>query len=308
VLEQAQQVAARDTTVLLLGESGTGKELLARAIQQSSPRRDSPFVTVNVGSLPGSLIDSELFGHVKGAFTGAAQTRRGKFELAEGGTIFLDEIGDLAPELQGKLLRVLQDGEIQRLGEERTRHVDARVIAATNRDLERMVADGEFREDLYYRLAIVPLTLPPLRARKDDIPPLVAHFLRKSGASSQFDDEAMGLLQRYDWPGNVRELENAMERAVALARGSRVAFEDLPEEVRQAFLKPVVNGGAVQPLGEVEREYILAVLELNGGNQTRTAKQLGIGSATLYRKLKKYGLIGQTPAMRSKGLKQQPKQ
>jgi transcriptional regulator with PAS, ATPase and Fis domain len=277
-----------------------GKERIARLVHDESTRAAGPFIAVNCGAITETLLESELFGHTRGAFTGATSDRPGLFEAANRGTLLLDEVGEVSAGMQVKLLRVLQEREIRRVGENKSRPVNVRVLAATNRDLAHGVAEDTFRQDLYYRLKVVELYVPPLRDRRDDILPLARLMLAE--AAVRMERKITGLapsaadqLLRYDWPGNVRELENAMERAVALARGSRVALEDLPEEVRQAFPKPVVNGTAVLPLSEVEREYILAVLELNGGNQTRTAKQLGIGSATLYRKLKKYGLIGQTP-------------
>jgi transcriptional regulator with PAS, ATPase and Fis domain len=252
---------------------------------------------VNCGAITETLLESELFGHKRGAFTGAASDRPGLFEAANRGTLLLDEIGEVSPGMQVKLLRVLQEREIRRVGENRSRPVNVRVLAATNRDLARGVADGTFRQDLYYRLKVVELYVPPLRERREDILPLARVLL--ADAAERMARQITGLtpgaadqLLRYEWPGNVRELENAMERSVALAHSSRVELEDLPEEIRQAFPTPVVSGATVHPLHEVEKDYILAVLDLNGGNQTRTAKQLQIGSATLYRKLKKYGLIG----------------
>ena len=300
IVDLARRVAKVDAIVLITGESGVGKELIARFVHEESMRSAGPFIAVNCGAITETLLESELFGHKRGAFTGAASDRPGLFEAANRGTLLLDEIGDVSPGMQVKLLRVLQEREIRRVGENKSRPVNVRVLAATNRDLAHWVADGAFRQDLYYRLKVVELYVPPLRDRRDDILPLARVLL--ADAAVRMDREISGLapgaadqLLRYEWPGNVRELENAMERAVALTRGSRVELEDLPEEIRQAFPKPVVNGVTVQPLSEVEKEYILAVLELNGGNQTRTAKQLQIGSATLYRKLKKYGLIGQDP-------------
>ena len=289
-------MAKVDATVLITGESGVGKERIARLVHDESTRAAGPFIAVNCGAITETLLESELFGHTRGAFTGAASDRPGLFEAANHGTLLLDEIGEVSPGMQVKLLRVLQEREIRRVGENKSRPVDVRVLAATNRDLAHGVADGAFRQDLYYRLKVVELHVPPLRDRRDDILPLARVLLadaavRMGRKISGLAPGAADQLLRYEWPGNVRELENAMERAVALARGSRVELEDLPEEIRQAFPKPVVNGGTVQPLGEVEKEYILAVLELNGGNQTRTAEQLRIGSATLYRKLKSYGLI-----------------
>ncbi len=300
VVDLARRVAKVDATVLITGESGVGKERIARLVHDESTRAVGPFIAVNCGAITETLLESELFGHARGAFTGAASDRPGLFEAASRGTLLLDEIGEVSAGMQVKLLRVLQEREIRRVGENKSRPVDARVIAATNRDLAHGVAESTFRQDLYYRLKVVELHVPPLRDRRDDILPLARLLL--ADAAIRMDRKISGIapsaadqLLRYEWPGNVRELENAMERAVALARGNRVELEDLPEEIRQAFPKPVVNRGTVQPLNEVEKDYILAVLELNGGNQTRTAKQLGIGSATLYRKLKKYGVTGQSP-------------
>jgi DNA-binding NtrC family response regulator len=301
----ARRVAKVDATVLITGESGVGKERIARLVHVESTRAMGPFIAVNCGAIAETLLESELFGHKRGAFTGAASDRPGLFEAANHGTLLLDEIGDVSPGMQVKLLRVLQERESRRVGENKSRPVNVRVLAATNRDLAHGVSEGAFRQDLYYRLKVVELHVPPLRDRRADILPLARVLLadaavRMARKISGLTPSAADQLLRYEWPGNVRELENAMERAVALARGSRVDLDDLPEEIRQAFPKPVVKGGAVQPLSEVEKEYILAVLQLNGGNQTRTAEQLRIGSATLYRKLKKYGLIGQTPNGRSK--------
>ena len=296
VVDLARRVAPVDATVLITGESGVGKERIARLVHDESTRAVGPFVAVNCGAITETLLESELFGHKRGAFTGAASDRPGLFEAANRGTLLLDEIGEVSPGMQVKLLRVLQEREIRRVGENRSRKVNVRVLAATNRDLVSEVAAGTFRQDLYYRLKVVELNVPSLRDRRDDILPLARVLLgeaaiRMARQISNLSPAVADQLLRYEWPGNVRELENAMERAVALARGSRVELEDLPEEIRQAFPKPVISGAAVQPLRDVEKEYILAVLERNGGNQTHTAKQLGIGSATLYRKLKKYGLI-----------------
>ena len=301
VVDLARRVAKVDATVLITGETGVGKERIARLVHDESTRAVGPFIAVNCGAITETLLESELFGHKRGAFTGAASDRPGLFEAANRGTLLLDEIGDISPGMQVKLLRVLQEREIRRVGENRSRPVDVHVLAATNRDLAHGVVEDTFRQDLYYRLKVVELHVPPLRDRRDDILPLARLMLGE--AAVRMGREIAGLtphaadqLLRYDWPGNVRELENAMERAVALARGSRVDLDDLPEEIRQAFPRPVANEGAVQPLSDVEKEYILAVLQLNGGNQTRTAEQLGIGSATLYRKLKKYGSSNSAPA------------
>ncbi|MEE4270254.1 MAG: sigma-54-dependent Fis family transcriptional regulator [Thermoanaerobaculales bacterium] len=294
VIDLARRVAKVDATVLITGESGVGKERIARLVHDESTRAAGPFVAINCGAITETLLESELFGHTRGAFTGASSDRPGLFEAANHGTLLLDEIGEISSGMQVKLLRVLQEREIRRIGENKNRPVDVRVLATTNRDLTSGVEDGGFRQDLYYRLKVVELDVPPLRDRREDILPLARVLLADAGERmgrkiSAIAPQAADQLLRYDWPGNVRELENAIERAVALARGRRVSLEDLPEEVRQAFPKPVVAGGAVQTLREVEKEYILAVLKLNGGNRTRTAEQLRIGSATLYRKLKSYG-------------------
>jgi transcriptional regulator with PAS, ATPase and Fis domain len=293
LVDLARRVAKVDSTVLITGESGSGKERIARLVHEESARAAGPFIAVNCGAITETLLESELFGHARGAFTGANHDRLGLFEAASGGTLLLDEVGEVSAGMQVKLLRALQEREIRRVGENKTRRVDVRIVAATNRELAQVVANGHFRQDLYYRLKVVELRVPPLRERRDDILPLARVLL--ADAASRMKRKIAGLapsaadqLLRYEWPGNVRELENAMERAVALARGKRVELDDLPEEVRQAFPRPVATPGTVQPLASIERDYILAVLELNGGNQTRSAKQLRIGSATLYRKLKSY--------------------
>jgi len=296
VVDLARRVAKVDATVLITGESGSGKERIARLVHDESTRTTGPFIAINCGAITETLLESELFGHARGSFTGASSDRPGLFEAANHGTMLLDEIGEVSLGMQVKLLRVLQEREIRRVGENKSRSVDVRVLAATNRDLSHGVVDGAFRQDLYYRLKVVELHVPALRERRDDILPLARILL--SDAALRMGRKISGLtpsvadqLLRYEWPGNVRELENAMERAVALARGVRVEPEDLPEEVRQSFPKSMVIAGMVRPLNEVEKEYILAALELNDGNQTRTAEQLQIGSATLYRKLKSYGII-----------------
>jgi two-component system, NtrC family, response regulator HydG len=303
VVDLARRVAKVDSTVLITGESGSGKERIARLVHEESTRAAGPFIAVNCGAITETLLESELFGHARGAFTGATQDRPGLFEAANGGTLLLDEVGEVSPGMQVKLLRALQEREIRRVGENKSRRVDVRVLAATNRDLAHGVAGGAFRQDLYYRLKVVELHVPPLRERRDDVLPLARVLLadaalRMKRKISALAPGAADQLLRYEWPGNVRELENAMERAVALARGTRVELEDLPEEIRRAFPRPVAIRGTVRPLDEVEKEYILAALELNGGNQTHTAEQLRIGSATLYRKLKSYGLISGTRALR----------
>jgi len=297
VVDLARRVAKVDSTVLITGESGSGKERIARLVHDESTRATGPFIAVNCGAITETLLESELFGHARGAFTGATVGRPGLFEAANGGTLLLDEVGEVSPGMQVKLLRALQEREIRRVGENTSRHVDVRVVAATNRNLAHGVAGGAFRQDLYYRLKVVELHVPALRDRRDDILPLARVLL--ADAALRMKRKIAGLtpgaadqLLRYEWPGNVRELENAMERAVALAAGSRVELDDLPEEIRHAFPTPVATRGTVRPLDEVEKDYILAALELNGGNQTHTAAQLHIGTATLYRKLKGYGQIG----------------
>ncbi|MBI4953758.1 MAG: sigma-54-dependent Fis family transcriptional regulator [Myxococcales bacterium] len=302
VVDLARRVAQVDSTVLITGESGSGKERVARLLHDESTRAAGPFIAVNCGAITESLLESELFGHARGSFTGATQDRPGLFEAANGGTLLLDEVGEVSPGMQVKLLRALQEREVRRVGENKSRRVDVRVVAATNRDLAQAVAAGGFRQDLYYRLKVVELRVPPLRERRDDILPLARVLLAEAALRmrrklSGIAPPAADQMLRYDWPGNVRELENAMERAVALARGSRVELEDLAEEVRHAFPAAAVTVGKVRLLEEVEKEYILAALAHHAGNQTRTAAELGIGSATLYRKLKRYGVLrkGRTP-------------
>ena len=297
LVDLASRVAKVDSTVLITGESGSGKERVARLVHEESTRALGPFVAVNCGAITETLLESELFGHARGAFTGATQDRPGLFEAANSGTLLLDEVGEVSPAMQVKLLRALQEREVRRVGENKSRKVDVRVLAATNRDLAHGVATGTFRQDLYYRIKVVELHVPPLRERRDDILPLARVLLADAALQMKrkiagLSPSAAGQLLRYEWPGNVRELENTMERAVALARGSRVELEDLPAEICQAFPSPLATKGKILPLDQVEKEYILAALELNGGNQTHTAEQLHIGSATLYRKLKSYGLIG----------------
>ena len=296
LMELARRVAKVDSTLLITGESGSGKERIARLVHDQSTRAAGPFIALNCGAITESLLESELFGHARGAFTGATHDRPGLFEAANRGTLLLDEVGEISPGMQVKLLRAIQEREIRRVGENKDRKVDVRIIAATNRNLAQGVADGNFRQDLYYRLKVVELHVPPLRLRKEDILPLARLLLAGSALSMKrkitgLTPGATDQLLRYLWPGNVRELENAMERAVALAPGASVGIEDLPEEVRQACPMPIAHSGAVQPLEDIEKDYILAVLALNGGNQTRTAEQLQIGSATLYRKLKSYNKI-----------------
>jgi transcriptional regulator with PAS, ATPase and Fis domain len=298
----ARRIAKVDSTVLITGESGTGKERIARLVHDESARAPGPFIAVNCGAITETLLESELFGHVRGAFTGAAQDRAGLFEAAIGGTILLDEVGEISPGMQVKLLRVLQEQEIRRVGESVHRPINVRIIAATNRDITEDLAAGRFRKDLYYRLNVVELRVPPLRERQEDILPLARVLLAEAAVRlkrpmSGLSPRAADQLLRYDWPGNVRELENAMERAVALASVNRTELDDLPEEVRQAIPAPSLSG-PVKALQDVEKEYILAVLDLNDGNQTLTARQLGIGTTTLYRKLKRYGAVRKKGAAR----------
>ena len=295
LVDLARRIATVDTTVLITGETGTGKERIARFLHDESARSQGPFIAVNCGAVTETLLESELFGHVRGSFTGAVRDRIGLFEAAIGGTLLLDEIGEVSPGMQVKLLRALQEREVRRVGENKSRPFDVRVIAATNRELIKDIETGRFRKDLYYRLNIVELHVPPLRDRREDILPLARVLLAE--AAEQLKRSVTGIspraadqLMRYDWPGNVRELQNAMSRAVALASITRTELEDLPEEVRQAIPVPSIVG-PVKALEEIEKGYILAVLEQNEGNQTRTASQLGIGTSTLYRKLKKYGAV-----------------
>jgi two-component system response regulator HydG len=297
-VDVARRVSQFDSTVLITGESGAGKERIARLIHKDSPRALGPFIAVNCGAIAETLLESELFGHLRGAFTGATHDRPGLFEAAHHGTLLLDEIGEITQSMQVKLLRVLQEREVRRVGDNRSRSIDVRIVAATNRDLAQAVASGTFRQDLYYRLKVVELIVPPLRERREDILPLARLLLTRVGHRmkrkiSGIAPDAAERLLRYAWPGNVRELENTMERALALAQGRRVELEDLPAEIRA--LHTVLSAiDVVRPLEEVEKDYILAALELNGGNQTRTAEQLQIGAATLYRRLKKYGLVKST--------------
>jgi transcriptional regulator with PAS, ATPase and Fis domain len=304
LMELARRIAKVDSTVLITGESGSGKERVAQLVHEESSRATGPFVAVNCAAITETLLEGELFGHARGAFTGAVHDRAGLFEAANTGTLLLDEVGEVSPGMQAKLLRALQEREIRRVGENKTRKVDVRILAATNSDLAQQVADGTFRQDLFYRLNVIELRVPALRERRDDILPLARLLLTQ--ATLKMKRKVSGLapaaadqILRYDWPGNVRELENAMERAAALARGSRVEVDDLPEEVRRAFAKPLISIETVRPLGDIEKEYILAALKVNDGNQKHTAEQLAIGSATLYRKLKSYGLIDENAAARA---------
>jgi DNA-binding NtrC family response regulator len=293
VLELAARVAPIDTTVLVYGESGTGKEFIVRMIHDQSPRASAPFVSVNCAALTETLLESELFGHVRGAFTGAARDKAGLFEVAGSGTLFLDEIGEVAPTVQAKLLRALQEREIRRVGAERTIKVNARVVAATNRDLKAAVEKGTFREDLYFRVSAFVITVPPLRERREDIPALVHEFVRRSRARVKKDvatvsPDAMTALINYEWPGNVRELEHAVERAVILAHGSRVTVRDLPPELTRRKARGTT--GDPLNLQSQERELIRRALERYKGNRRKAAAALNISTVTLWRKMKEYEL------------------
>ncbi len=291
VFELARTAARSNSTILVLGESGTGKEVLARAIHLESPRSEAAFVAVSCAALTETLLESELFGHEKGAFTGAVARRKGKFEAADGGTLFLDEIGDVSPKLQLDLLRVLEDRRFFRVGGSEAISVDVRIIAATNRDLKKAAEDGRFREDLYYRLNVIPIRIPALRERREDIPLLVDHFLERLGAEMArrvegVSADAMGVLMAHDWPGNVRELRNVLERGIVVAQGNVIQAADLgltPGTVAP----PLLDNGA-SSLEEVERRHICAVLHQSGGNVSHAARILGIERATLYNTMKKY--------------------
>jgi two-component system response regulator HydG len=303
LLSQVRRAAATDATVLVRGESGTGKELVARMLHQHSPRKDGPFVVVHCAALAETLLESELFGHERGAFTGAVKRKLGRFELADGGTLFLDEIGEIPASVQTKLLRVLQEKEIQRVGGEETLKVDVRVVSATHRDLQAEVKAGRFREDLYYRLHIVPLTLPPLRERPEDIPLLARHFVAKHGPRVNkrvrgLEDSTLRALARHAWPGNVRELENVMEQALVFAEGELLTEADLPPHLtgggpRMDVGLPVPHGDRPLPeiLEDLERQLIARAYEKAGGVKTETARLLGIKTSALYYKLEKYGFI-----------------
>jgi DNA-binding NtrC family response regulator len=299
VIDLAERVAQVESTALVTGESGVGKERIARLVHDASARAARPFLAVNCGAVTETLLESELFGHARGAFTGADRERPGLFEAASGGTLFLDEIGEIAPAMQVKLLRVLQEREVRRVGENRPRPVDVRVVAATNRNLGEEVAAGRFRQDLYYRLRVIELRIPPLRERPEDVLPLARVFLaetaRRMGRKvTGFTPRAADQLLRYEWPGNVREVQNAVEHAVALTRGARVDVDDLPEELRSALPRPRA-AGRTRRLADVEREYVLAAVEAAGGNRTRAAAELGIGLATLKRKLRAWETAAARP-------------
>ncbi len=297
VLQLAETVAPTESTVLIQGESGTGKEVIARYIHELSARKDGPFLSINCGALPESLLESELFGHVKGAFTGAVKDKSGLFAAAAGGTFFLDEIGETTPATQVKLLRVLQHREVIPVGATDAEPIDVRLVAATNRDLEEEIKGGRFRSDLYYRLNVILFHLPPLRQRVEDIPILVDHFLQRIAqardeAPKHLDDAALAAAQEYAWPGNVRELENALERAAILTPGDTIGVSGLPTRVTQRIAEPLVTTRTPPnpTLEAVERAYIMWVLQTEGGNKSRAAEVLGIDPSTLYRKLSRYGV------------------
>jgi formate hydrogenlyase transcriptional activator len=298
VLRQVEVVAPTDSAVLVTGETGTGKELIARAVHRHSIRRDRTFVKLNCAAIPTGLLESELFGHEKGAFTGAVERRTGRFELADGGTLFLDEVGEIDLAMQVKILRVLEERAFERVGGSKTINVDVRLIAASNRDLKKLVKEGKFREDLFYRLSVVGVDLPPLRERRDDIPLLISTFVRECSADNgkpvrEITQEAVNVLMSYDWPGNVRELRNTIEQMVVLARGERLTLRDVPAAIRTgADLTKisVVRPGVTMTVEEAERQLIIQALKECDGNRTRAASRIGMSRRTLHRKLKRYGL------------------
>ncbi|HEY0544458.1 MAG TPA: sigma-54 dependent transcriptional regulator [Pyrinomonadaceae bacterium] len=310
VYQMIETVAEVQSTVLVTGESGTGKELVARAIHDLSPRAEKPFISINCGAFTETLLESELFGYVKGAFTGAAANRKGLFEAAHRGTIFLDEIGEMSPAMQVKLLRVLQERKVRPVGAHEESDIDTRVIAATNRDLSAMVRDGSFREDLFYRVSVIPIELPPLRERREDIPDLIQHFVNKfcceTGRTLTVSEKALSLLESYAWPGNVRELEHTIERAVALERTEAIQPERLPEAVtsynpvRSASASALPEEGLniTAHLDHLEKSYILEALQRTGGNQTRAAELLHLSVRSLRHLLDKHGIRGMTAQLR----------
>ena len=297
VVRLAETVAPTDSTVLITGESGTGKEVIARFIHERSERESGPFISINCGALPENLLESELFGHVKGSFTGAVRDKEGLLVAAEGGTFFLDEVGEMSPALQVKLLRAIQEREVVPVGATDPVDIDVRIIAATNRDLEQEIRRGTFRSDLYYRLNVISLHLPPLRERPEDVALLAEHFLHalaedKGGTPRTLTPDALSALQAYEWPGNVRELENALERAAILSKGDAVDVDALPSRITNPESAPLVSERPhTNPTLElIERAYILWVLQAEGGNKARAAEVLGIDPSTLYRKLNRYGM------------------
>jgi two-component system, NtrC family, response regulator PilR len=309
IFELIENIAPQPSRVLITGESGTGKELVARAIHENSNRSKNPFITINCGAFPETLLESELFGYMKGAFTGANENRRGLFHAAHGGTLFMDEIGNMSVTMQVKLYRVLQEGKVRPIGSTEETDIDVRVIAATNKDLEKEIAEGRFREDLFYRLSVIPIHLPPLRERRDDIPLLAREFLERFAKSMNknivgIEPEAMRRMEVYDWPGNVRELENTIERAIALESGDRITVEALPDRVRAHFQASVAgpgtngNGPMLPPEGlnleqyiqQTERSYLLAALERSGGVRTQAAEMLKMSYRSFRHYAKKYGV------------------
>ena len=293
VLEKAATIAHTDASVVIRGESGSGKEVLARALHANSERRAKPFVAINCAALPAELLESELFGRLRGAFTGAYTTRRGLFEAAEGGTLFLDEIAEMPAPLQAKLLRALQDGEIRRVGDSQPIHVDVRVLCATHQDLHQAIREKRFREDLYYRLKVFTLTVPPLRERKEDIPVMATLFLhQEKHATGRFTPRALALLTKYPWPGNVRELANAVKHGAVLSQGHDVDAPHLPDELGEPAAALLSAGGdePLSSLADAEKRHVLRVLKACGGQQVDAARVLGIGRTTLWRKLKEWGL------------------
>lgn len=293
--ELIHKVAPTDSTVLITGESGTGKELIAKAIHHNSLRRGKPFLTVDCGSLVETLFESELFGHIKGSFTGAVATKHGSFELAHKGSFFFDEISNISLSIQAKILRAIQEKEIKRVGATETIKVDVRVIAATNEDLRSLVEQGTFREDLFYRLSVIPIHLPPLRERKDDIIALTTHFLQKYNKRRNrniqgISDRVRNLLLNYQWPGNVRELENVMERAVVIEDSDQITFSSLPGHIKNEEMDTRESEASVRPLEDIEMDYISKALKLTNWNRSKTARLLGIDRKTLYDKIKKYNI------------------
>jgi two-component system response regulator HydG len=291
LLTKASAIANTDASVVLLGESGSGKEVVARALHANSARNLKPFVAINCAAIPAELLESELFGHARGAFTGAHMARRGLFESADGGTLFLDEIAEMPLPLQAKLLRTLQDGEIRRVGESKPIHVDVRILCATHQDLQRCVRERAFREDLYFRLKVFTLLVPPLRERSEDIEPLTDMFREQQGHGGRFTAKAMAAIKKYTWPGNVRELLNAVKHGVVLSKGNNIDVGDLPDDLLQPpRLTPRDRNDDMTTLVEAERRHVLRVLEACGGQQQDAARVLGIGRTTLWRKLKGYGI------------------
>ncbi|MBL7139363.1 MAG: sigma-54-dependent Fis family transcriptional regulator [Planctomycetes bacterium] len=301
VVQTCRQIAPTDATVLIEGDSGTGKELVAKAIHNNSPRRENNFVALNCAALSEGILESELFGHEKGSFTGAVSSRKGRFEHANGGTLFLDEVGDMPTPIQIKLLRVIENREIVRVGSNDPRRVDVRLISASNRNLDDLVKEGTFRKDLYFRLKVVRIVLPPLRDRRDDIPLLIEHYLRRVAAEhgkhvTGLTPDAQTVFVAYDWPGNVRELINTLETMIVLAQGETLGVEDIPAEIRPGDGAPAAAGLAPgMSLQDAERVLIQRTLDETNGNRQKTADMLGIGERTLYRKIKQYGLAERPP-------------